>query len=134
MKFLVDTNICVFAIRGRSEIVVNRLESHSPDDVVVSAITVAELRYGAMRSKDPGRNMAALDAFLQPFQFLPFAEDATAAYGTIRAELQSKGTPIGALDMLIAAQAVALGLTVVTNNVREFSRVPGLAVEDWTVP
>ncbi|MEX0704943.1 MAG: type II toxin-antitoxin system VapC family toxin [Planctomycetales bacterium] len=134
MKYLLDTNVCVELIRRRSPQTLARLMSQPVVDVGVSTITVAELRYGAERSARPAQNQQALDQFLLPLDTLPFDEAAADAYGHIRADLESQGLPIGSLDTLIAAQASAHRLILVTNNVREFARVPGLMVEDWTQP
>lgn len=128
---MLDTDICIEALRRRSEPLLRRLREHSPEEIAVSVITEAELRFGAMKSSSPERNGAAAEAFLQSFSILPFARDYVLIYARLRAGLERSGTRIGALDMLIAAQAVALDATVVTNNLREFTRVPGLRVENW---
>ncbi|TMJ32495.1 MAG: type II toxin-antitoxin system VapC family toxin [Alphaproteobacteria bacterium] len=131
MTHLLDSDICIEALRRRSEPLLRRLRLHSPDEIAVSVITEAELRFGALNSASPERNEAAADAFLRPFSSLPLAREYVPIYGRLRLALERAGNRIGALDMLIAAQAVALGLTVVTNNLREFRRVPGLRVENW---
>lgn len=134
MNYLLDTNICVLLIRQKSQVVLAHLRQVAPPDVAVSAITVAELQYRVHKSSRPVENQRALDQFLLPLTILPFDEAAALAYGRIRAALEAQGTPIGALDTLIAAQALGSGLTLVTNNVREFARVAGLSVQDWSVP
>ena len=134
MKYLLDTNICIFLIRKKSPVVVQHLLQHSFTDVAVSSITIAELQYGVAKSAAPQQNQVALDHFLLPLTIVPFDETAAAHYGEIRTFLESQGTPIGAMDLLIAAQAQSFGLVVVTNNVREFTRIPNLAVEDWAQP
>jgi len=131
LTHLLDSDICIEALRRRSEPLLRRLRLHSPDEIAVSVITEAELRFGALNSASPERNEAAADAFLRPFSSLPLAREYVPIYGRLRLALERAGNRIGALDMLIAAQAVALGLTVVTNNLREFRRVPGLRVENW---
>jgi tRNA(fMet)-specific endonuclease VapC len=131
LTHVLDTDICIEALRRRSEPLLRRLREHSPEEIAVSVITEAELRFGALNSSSPERNGAAAEAFLQPFAILPFARDFVPTYARLRTGLERAGTRIGALDMLIAAQAVALGVTVVTNNLREFRRVPGLRVENW---
>lgn len=134
MKYLLDTNICVFVIRKKSAHALQKFRQHSVGDVGISVITLAELRYGAEKSQDPPKNHAGLNAFLTPLEVVEFDAQAADQYGHIRADLEKRGLPIGSLDMLIAAHAQSLGLTLVTNNVGEFTRVSGLAVEDWTVP
>jgi tRNA(fMet)-specific endonuclease VapC len=134
MKYLLDTNICVELIRQKSPQVLARLTSHSIADIGISAITVAELQYGVQKSSQPAQNQQALDYFLLPLTIIPFDENDAMAYGQIRANLEAQGVPIGALDTFIAAQAVQYNLILVTNNVREFARIPGLAIEDWTQP
>ena len=134
MKYLLDTNICVFVIRRKSAAVLARLEKHAADDVGISAVTLAELRYGADKSQRPAQNHAALDAFLVPLMTVDFDSEAAECYGKVRTELERRGTPIGPLDTMIAAHALCLGIPLVTNNTVEFSRVQGLQLEDWTLP
>jgi tRNA(fMet)-specific endonuclease VapC len=134
MNYLLDTNICVLLIRQKSPQVLTKLTSYAITDVSISAITVAELQYGVQKSAKPTQNQQALNQFLIPLTILPFEEGATIHYGRIRVYLEAQGLPIGALDTLIAAQAIHHNLTLVTNNVREFSRVPGLTIVDWTQP
>lgn len=132
MKYLLDTNICVLLKSKRHPQLEARIRKTRKRDVAVSAVTEAELKYGAYKSADPARNMTAVDALLATIAILPFESSAADAYGQIRAALEKSGQIIGPYDLMIAAQAIAQRLTVVTNNTREFSRVPGLAVEDWT--
>jgi tRNA(fMet)-specific endonuclease VapC len=134
MNYLLDTNICVLLIRQKSPQVLSKLTSYSITDIAISAITVAELQYGVDKSSQPTQNQQALDQFLLSLTIIPFDEHDAITYGQIRANLESQGLPIGALDTLIAAQAVRNNLIVVTNNVREFARVADLVVEDWTKP
>lgn len=134
MKYLFDTNMCVFVIRQKSQLVLQRLRQHQAGDVGVSTVTLAELRYGADKSNDPSRNKAALDAFLVPLKNVEFNADAADEYGQIRSDLERRGLPIAPLDNLIVAHARSLGVTLVTNNIREFSRVTGLVLEDWSEP
>ncbi|MBI4319179.1 MAG: type II toxin-antitoxin system VapC family toxin [Chloroflexi bacterium] len=134
MSYLLDSNICILLIRQNSPQVLARLTSHVVTDVYISALTVAELQYGVEKSTKPTQNQHALDQFLLPLTILPFDGGAGAHYGKIRTHLEAQGLPIGALDTLIAAQALQHSLIAVTNNVREFSRVPGLALEDWSQP
>jgi tRNA(fMet)-specific endonuclease VapC len=132
--YLLDTNICIFVIKRKPPAVLARFQSHATDDIGLSSITLAELRYGADKSARPTQNHAALDSFLTPLTIAEFDAQAAAKYGKLRFELERQGTPIGSLDTLIAAHALSLGVAVVTNNTSEFGRVPGLRVEDWTNP
>ena len=131
MNYLLDTNICIYIINKKPATVLKRIEAKRPDQVAISTITQAELEYGLARSRFPERNRAALLQFLFPFQLLDFDQLAAVQYGTIRSDLESKGRPIGAMDLLIAAQAVSRNLVLVTNNEKEFGRVEGLKVENW---
>jgi tRNA(fMet)-specific endonuclease VapC len=130
-RYLLDTSVCIELIRGRHPQVRERLGTEAIADVFLSAITLSELEYGVQRSRDPTRNRLALLSFLIPLEVLPFDEAAAVEYGAVRADLEARGMPIGAMDLLIAAHARALGLIVVTGNVSEFARVPALQVEDW---
>ena len=131
MTHLLDTNICIYLINRKPPKVVQRLLVHEPGNIGLSSITVAELRYGAAKSAYVERNHRALDQFLLPFAVAPFDLDAAAAYGDLRADLERRGMPIGPLDSLIGAHALALDVTLVTNNKREFERVKGLRIENW---
>jgi tRNA(fMet)-specific endonuclease VapC len=131
MRYLLDTNICIYVIRRRPPQVLARLQRCAVGDIGLSTVTLAELQYGVAKSAFPERNQEALAAFTLPLEILPFDAPAAAAYGPIRATLERQGTPIGAMDLLIAAHAVSLGVILVTNNPREFRRVPGLQVENW---
>jgi tRNA(fMet)-specific endonuclease VapC len=127
---LLDTNICIYALKRRAD-VLERLLSESRPEVVLSAITEAELRAGAAKSVSPTRTLRSLESFLEPFTILEFGSADAIAYSHVRAKLERAGTPIGPLDTFIAAHAVARGLTLVTNNEREFRRVGGLKLENW---
>ena len=131
IRFLLDSNICIELIRGRAPAVVARLRRRKIGTIGISAITLAKLQYGVAKSRDAERNTVALAHFCAPLEVCPFDHEAGSSYGDIRTELERAGTPIGPLDTLIAAHAVALNATVVTNNEREFRRVPGLRVENW---
>ena len=131
MKFLLDTNICIALIRRKPTGLINKLTSYRPGDVGVSTITIAELVYGAHKSNLTEQNMTALDEFLLPLDVADFDQSAAVIYGEIRAYLENKGTLIGSMDMLIAAHALSLRVILVTNNTREFKRVPSLKIEDW---
>jgi len=134
MNYLLDTNICVLLIRQKSPQLLAKLTGHPITAIGISAITVAELRYGVHKSSQPTHNQQALDQFLLPLTVIPFDEHDATVYGQIRAALEAQGLAIGALDTLIAAQAVRYNLILVTNNLREFARVAGLILEDWTQP
>jgi tRNA(fMet)-specific endonuclease VapC len=131
MKYLLDTNICVEIIRKKPKKLLERLTRLQVGDVGISTITVAELQFGISKSLNPEKNLAALEQFLLSFAISDFDYDAAVVYGQIRAYLERKGSPIGSLDLLIAAHAVRLDVILVTNNVKEFARVPNLQVEDW---
>lgn len=130
MRFLLDTNICIYIINVRPPHVLERFRREAIGDIGVSAITVAELAYGVAKSRS-AKNRAALEKFLAPLEIAAFDADAWWRYGDIRAELERLGRPIGAFDTLIAAHAMALDTTLVTNNQAEFARVAGLRVENW---
>ena len=131
MQYMLDTNICIFLIRKKSASVLRNIRKHDPADLCISTVSVAELEYGCDRSADPAGNRWALTEFLSPFNILPFDESAARTYGTVRSRLEKAGTPIGSMDLMIAAHALSKQLTVVTNNTREFKRVDALVVVDW---
>ncbi len=131
MRFLLDTNICIYLINRKPRSVIERLRSRQPYDVAISTITIAELEYGISRSNSPDRNRIALLEFLIPFSILDFDQLAAVNYGSIRCSLETEGRPIGPMDLLLAAQAKSRDLILVTNNEREFDRVTGLKVENW---
>jgi tRNA(fMet)-specific endonuclease VapC len=132
MKYMLDTDTCIFLIRRKSEAVLRRLEKCLPGEVGISSITLAELHYGIEKSMQVQRNRGALDGFTLPLEMAPFDEHASASYGAVRAALESAGTPIGAMDMLIGTHALSLGVTLITNNTREFKRIKRLKTADWT--
>lgn len=131
MKYMLDTNICIYAIKNKPEKVLNTLKEKMNDGICISAITLAELAHGVEKSAARDKNRAALLRFLTILTVLPFDDLAAAEYGAVCADLQRKGTPIGTMDMLIAAHAKTEGLILVTNNTREFERVDGLNLENW---
>jgi tRNA(fMet)-specific endonuclease VapC len=131
MRYLLDTNICIYLIRQKPLHVTEHFTSHAVGDVGISTISVAELFFGVQKSKHQTQNEQALIQFLTPLVIVDFDRASAVAYGKIRAALQFRGTPIGSLDTLIAAHALSLGVTLVTNNIREFSRVPKLKLENW---
>src|SRR5579863_5004282 len=130
-EYMFDTDICSYVMRGKSEALIARMQSVPVSAVCMSAITKSELLFGIAVSPRPQKDRAAFDFLMQHLQVLDYPADAADNYGEIRAALKSQGTLIGSNDLLIAAHARCLGLTLVTNNLREFSRVPGLKVENW---
>ena len=127
---LLDTNICIHVINAKPPAVLERFRQHRMGEIGLCSVVAAELAYGVAKSGS-ARNRQALEMFLAPLIILPFDDAALWAYGDLRAELERKGTPIGALDTMIAAHALSQQSTLVTNNTREFARVPGLALENW---
>ena len=132
MDYLLDTNICIYIIKKKPAEVLERFKNLTIGDVGISSITLAELQYGIEKSSNSLKNREALEKFLTPIEIVDFGFEATIEYGRIRAELEKKGIPIGPLDTLIASQAKSLDVILVTNNVREFERIPGLKIENWT--
>jgi tRNA(fMet)-specific endonuclease VapC len=131
LRYLLDTNICIYALKNRPPEVLERLRSIGRSAVAVSVITLLELRHGASKSQNPESTHARLDLFLGPMRVLPFEEEDARIGGHLRAHLERQGRPIGDLDSLIAAQALSRELILVTNNLREFERVPDLRTENW---
>ena len=131
MKYMLDTNICIYIIKKQPENVLKKFTSFTLGDICISSVTFAELMYGIEKSQHHKKNKAALDEFVLPLDILPFDDLSATHYGHIRAYLEKKGTPIGALDLMIAAHAQSINYTLVTNNVKEFTRVPKLKIEDW---
>ena len=131
MRHLLDTNACVDYLTGRYPELVTRIQRSSPDDLCLSVVVVAELRFGADHSARRRTNHARIDALLEEIECLDFDLRAAATYGRVRTQLEAVGTPIGPNDMLIAAHALSRGLSVVTDNVAEFRRVKGLKVDNW---
>lgn len=132
MTYLIDTNICMYLIKKKDRDVQTRFQQHKPFEIGISAITVAELEYGVAKSRQVERNRQALLRFLTPFEILPFDDKDAEQFGILRAHLEKNGQPTGPYDLEIASQGLARGLILVTNNEREFVRVPGLQVENWT--
>lgn len=132
MKLMLDTNICIYLIKQQPASVLKHFLEYQVGDIGISSITLSELRFGVAKSRHREKNTKALDEFITPLDIASFDENAALAYGDIRTNLEKAGTPIGAMDMLIAAHAMSLGVTLVTNNTREFSRIPSLDVVDWT--
>ena len=131
MRYMLDTNICIYVIKHKPETVFQKLQNINPEDVCISSVTYAELVHGVEKSAAVEKNRLALSMLLANMEILDFDVDAADCYGKIRAVLEKKGTPIGPLDIMIAAHAQSLGYTVVTNNMKEFSRVSALQIEIW---
>ena len=131
MRYMLDTNICIYVIKTKPEKVFQKLQTIHPEDVCISSVTYAELVHGVEKSIAVEKNRLALSMLLANMEILDFDAVAANCYGKIRADLEKKGTPIGHLDMMIAGHAQSLGYTIVTNNVKEFSRVAALKIENW---
>lgn len=131
LRYMLDSDICIYVMKNRPAGLRERFYRFE-EQLGISTITLAELLFGAERSGRPAANLRAVEEFCAPLSVLDFSAKAAAHYGRMRAALAARGTPIGALDLLIGAHALAEGLTLVTNNAREFERLPGLAVENWT--
>ncbi|SEP85147.1 type II toxin-antitoxin system tRNA(fMet)-specific endonuclease VapC [Butyrivibrio sp. TB] len=131
MSYMLDTNICIYAIKHKPDKVFQELQKHDPSEICISSITYAELVHGVEKSAAIEKNRLALSMLLANIEILDFDVNAANCYGKIRADLEKRGTPIGPLDMMIAGHAQSLGYTVVTNNVKEFSRVINLEIENW---
>ena len=130
MKYMLDTNICICAIKQKPKLVIANMMAHDPTDICISSITYAELMHGVEKSQAVEKNRLALTLFLSAIEIREFHASAAETHGKIRADLEKQGTPIGLLDLLIAGHARSEGCVLVTNNIREFQRVEGLRVED----
>jgi tRNA(fMet)-specific endonuclease VapC len=130
MRYLLDTDICIYVINERPPSVIDAFRRHAAEGLGISSVTAGELFYGVARTNSE-RNLHALRRFLAPLEIAPFDAAAAEVFGSLRAWLAGQGTPIGPYDTQIAAHAHALGVTLVSNNTREFARVPGLRVENW---
>lgn len=133
MKFMFDTNTCIYIIKRKPPKVLLHFKKYSVGDIGISSITLAELQYGVVKSLHTQRNQLALNEFILPFEIAGFDEKAARTYGTVRSYLEKIGNPIGSLDTLIGAHALSLGAILVTNNIREFKRIKKLKVADWTI-
>ncbi|EAA0892676.1 tRNA(fMet)-specific endonuclease VapC [Salmonella enterica] len=130
LKFMLDTNICIFTIKNKPEHVRERFNLNA-SRMCISSITLMELIYGAEKSQAPERNLAVVEGFVSRLEVLDYDAQAAIHSGQIRAELARNGTPVGPYDQMIAGHARSRGLVVVTNNIREFERIPGIRTEDW---
>ena len=131
MEFMLDTNICIYIIKRKPLDLIERFKQTEISRIGVSAITLSELSYGVSKSSKPEQNQMALAQFIAPIEILPYGDGAAQYYGTLRTHLEKQGTPIGSLDMLIAAHALSTDCTLVTNNEKEFVRIPKLKFENW---
>ena len=133
MKYLFDTNICIYLINKKFEYLINRVEKYGIENIGISSITIAELEYGIAKSSSPHKeeNRVALLEFLLPFKIIDFNQNDAYEYGRIRQDLQSQGKIIGNMDILIGSQAVSRELILVTNNEKEFKRIENLEIENW---
>ncbi len=129
--YLIDTNICIYIMNNRPQEVIQKCRSVGVGNVYISSITTSELCYGVSKSQKVEENTKRLEEFLKPFTITPYSEEASYFYGKIRAKLEKQGNIIGPLDMLIAAHALSKNLILVTNNIKEFSRIKTLKVENW---
>jgi len=131
MRYMLDTNLCIALMRGKADSALERLTRLRVDEAGISTITLAELYYGAAKSKRPTATQAEVRLLCAPLAIAPFDAAAATVAGELRAQLERRGTPIGPNDVLIAGHALSLSAIVLTANVREFSRVTGLIVENW---
>jgi tRNA(fMet)-specific endonuclease VapC len=131
VKYLLDTDICIYIIKQKPSWVVPKFKAHAVDSIGISTVSVSELYYGVAKSQHANQNGQSLQEFLLPLNIAPYDSQAAEIYGPIRATLERSGNTIGPLDMMIAAHALSLDVTLVTNNVSEFSRVAGLRIENW---
>jgi tRNA(fMet)-specific endonuclease VapC len=131
MKVMLDTNICIALIKQKPANVFKKFNDFQVGEICISTVTLAELRYGVAKSQYQEKNQAALNDFILPLEIAEFDEAAANYYGVLRANLERKGTPIGAMDLMIGAHALSQNLTIATNNVREFKHIPKLVVVDW---
>lgn len=131
MRYMLDTNICIYAIKHKPEQVFRRLQEHDPAEICISSVTYAELVHGVEKSQAIEKNRLALALLLANIEVMDFDSSAAEEYGKIRADLEKRGMPIGPLDMMIAGHAKSLGYIAVTNNIKEFKRIDGLKLENW---
>jgi tRNA(fMet)-specific endonuclease VapC len=128
---MLDTNICIYIIKRKPQVVIERFLQTEISQIGISAITLSELLFGVSKSSKPDQNKIALTQFIAPLEIMPYDDQAAQCYGDLRAYLERQGKPIGSLDMLIAAHALSLNSTLVTNNQKEFIRIPDLKIENW---
>ena len=131
MKFMLDTNTCIYIIKQKPPDVIERFIQTEISQIGISSITLSELFYGVSKSSKPKQNQIALMQFVAPLEILPYNDEAAQYYGDLRAHLEKQGSPIGSLDMLIAAHALSIACTLVTNNEKGFIRIPNLKIDNW---
>ena len=131
MKYLIDTNICIYIMNNHPSDVIQAFRNTGTGEIGISTITASELHYGVSKSKHKSKNLQRLEEFFRPFEIIPYDENATKYYGEIRSQLEKEGAIIGPLDLLIAAQALSRKLVLITNNEKEFKRIKSLKVENW---
>ena len=131
MTYMLDTNICIYLINKKSQKVISRFKKEEPGNIGISSITLSELKFGAHNSSNVRKNLLAVDKFTAPLHILNYDDNAADSYGSIRAFLKKTGNPIGPMDTLIAAHAIATQCILITNNVREFKKVKGLELQNW---
>ncbi len=131
IKYMLDTNICIYIIKQKPAKVIERFKQTDISQIGISSITLSELQYGVSKSSNPEQNQMALSQFAAPLEIFPYDDGAAQYYGDLRAGLEKQGTPIGSLDMLIAAHAISLNSVLITNNEKEFNRVPNLRIDNW---
>jgi tRNA(fMet)-specific endonuclease VapC len=132
MKYLIDTNICIYIINKRPAAVIKKFKQFELGEIGISTITVSELQYGVAKSTYRKKNEVRLEEFLAPLEILTYDQTAARVYGDIRFQLEKRGRPIGPLDLLIAAHAISQNLVLITNNDKEFKRIKKLKIENWT--
>ena len=132
MHYFLDTNICIYYLKGQCPILLDRMLRHSVSEIKIASIVKAELLYGAVKSKKREDNTSKVKKFLFPFKVISFDDKAAEIYAQIRADMASKGTSIGPNDLIIAATAMANSGTLISNNESEFGRIAGLEIENWT--
>jgi tRNA(fMet)-specific endonuclease VapC len=131
MKFILDTDICIYIIKRKPPDVLERFKQTEISQIAISSVTLSELLYGVSKSSKPEQNLMALTQFVAPLEILPYGDEAAQYYGKLRTHLEKQGTPIGSLDMLIAAHALSIDGILITNNEKEFIRVPHLKIDNW---
>ena len=131
MKFMLDTNTCIYIVKQKPSEVIERFKRTKISQIGISSITLSELLYGVSKSSKPKQNQVALAQFIAPLVMLPYGDEAAQYYGELRANLEKQGTPIGSLDMLIAAHALSIACTLFTNDKKEFIRIPNLKIDNW---